>query len=255
TGVTKRTLHYYDRVGLLKPSRKTEAGHRWYTHTDLLRLQQILTFKWIGFDLKQIKALLTQPDYDLLQSLRGQLHAVEGQITRLEAARDALAETIDRIDAEEAASDLDPALVNTIIQGVLRGDQADTLWQFYSNEAQAGLQTRWIALSPEEQQAAEQDWVDLFAGFAAKQHLPADHPEVQALAAQMQHLIDAFTGGDPEVEDGLRKLSEAAQAGALPNASVSRTAHWRVEDDLRDYIECARRIYLSRANRRPDQSP
>ena len=54
-GVTVRTLQYYDRIDLLKPSDSTEGGHRLYQRSDLLRLQQILTLKWMGFKLDQIK--------------------------------------------------------------------------------------------------------------------------------------------------------------------------------------------------------
>ena len=55
TGVTVRTLHHYDRLGLLKPSGRTAAGYRLYGERDFARLQQIITLKFIGFPLNQIK--------------------------------------------------------------------------------------------------------------------------------------------------------------------------------------------------------
>src|SRR5579871_1526984 len=64
--VTERTLRYYDKVGLLSPSGYTEAGYRLYTHEDLLRLQQILALKFLGFSLAEIKAYL-QVDPVVLQ--------------------------------------------------------------------------------------------------------------------------------------------------------------------------------------------
>ena len=54
TGVTVRTLHHYDRLGLLKPSRYTRAGYRLYSERDLSRLEQIVALKFIGFSLKEI---------------------------------------------------------------------------------------------------------------------------------------------------------------------------------------------------------
>ena len=69
SGVTVRTLQYYDRIELLKPSNTTEGGHRLYRRHDLLRLQQILTLKWMGFKLDQIKDLLDSPRYDLRTAL------------------------------------------------------------------------------------------------------------------------------------------------------------------------------------------
>jgi DNA-binding transcriptional MerR regulator len=57
-GITVRTLHHYDRLGLLKPSGRTEAGYRLYGERDFVRLQQIVTLKFIGLPLRQIKDLL-----------------------------------------------------------------------------------------------------------------------------------------------------------------------------------------------------
>ena len=53
-GVTIRTLHHYDRLGLLKPSRRTEAGYRLYSESDLVRLEQIIVLKFLGLPLKRI---------------------------------------------------------------------------------------------------------------------------------------------------------------------------------------------------------
>src|SRR5256885_10285045 len=72
TGVTVRTLHHYDRLGLLKPSRYTQAGYRLYSERDLARLQQIVTLKFIGLSLKQIKGILSQKSFDLATALRAQ---------------------------------------------------------------------------------------------------------------------------------------------------------------------------------------
>ena len=62
-GVTVRTLHHYDRIGLLKPSSHTGAGYRLYRKQDLVRLQQIVTLKFIGFPLSQIKKLLNRNSF------------------------------------------------------------------------------------------------------------------------------------------------------------------------------------------------
>ena len=63
TGITARTLHYYDEIGLLKPSIVTETKYRLYTEDDLSRLQEILFFREVGFALKEIKDLLHSPYY------------------------------------------------------------------------------------------------------------------------------------------------------------------------------------------------
>ncbi len=64
TGVTVRTLHYYDEIGLLKPSKVTESGYRLYSNADLERLQQILFFRELDFPLRDIREILLDPAYD-----------------------------------------------------------------------------------------------------------------------------------------------------------------------------------------------
>ena len=68
-GVSVRTLHHYDHVGLLKPSARTAAGYRQYGEADLLRLQQILFFRELDFPLTDIQAILDQPGFDQVKAL------------------------------------------------------------------------------------------------------------------------------------------------------------------------------------------
>ncbi|WP_341250232.1 MerR family transcriptional regulator [Euzebya pacifica] len=71
-GVTVRTLHHYDEIGLLRPSGRTPAGYRLYDHDDLLRLQQIMFWRELGFTLAEIASALDDPDYDRAEALRDQ---------------------------------------------------------------------------------------------------------------------------------------------------------------------------------------
>ena len=73
TGVSIRTLQYYDRIGLLCPSSRTEAGYRLYADADLDRLQQILLFRELEFPLKQIREILDSPGYDRNKALEQQI--------------------------------------------------------------------------------------------------------------------------------------------------------------------------------------
>ena len=83
TGVTGRTLRYYDEIGLLKPSVVTEKRYRFYTEEDLYRLQEILFFREIGFALKEIKKLLDTPGYNRREALEKQLAILEAQQERI----------------------------------------------------------------------------------------------------------------------------------------------------------------------------
>lgn len=70
SGVSVRTLHYYDQIGLLKPQQIGENGYRYYTQEDLQTLQQILFFRELEFPLKEIVRILHQPDFDRQRALQ-----------------------------------------------------------------------------------------------------------------------------------------------------------------------------------------
>ena len=74
-GVSVRTLHHYDRIGLLKPAERSEKNYRYYGEEELLRLQQILFYKELDFPLKEIAEILNDPDFDLVKAL--EFHQVE----------------------------------------------------------------------------------------------------------------------------------------------------------------------------------
>ena len=73
SGVSVRTLHHYDEIGLLSP-KKQENGYRYYSDEELSQLQTILYYKYLGFSLKEIKSLMTQNEDDLLPHLKHQLN-------------------------------------------------------------------------------------------------------------------------------------------------------------------------------------
>ncbi len=77
TGVSVRTLHHYDAIGLLKPARTTDAGYRLYDDAALKRLQNILIFRELQFPLKEIKAILDSPEFDPKEALEQQIGLLE----------------------------------------------------------------------------------------------------------------------------------------------------------------------------------
>jgi DNA-binding transcriptional MerR regulator len=101
SGVSIRALHHYDAIGLLVPTGRTEAGYRLYTDADLLRLQQILIQRELGFPLDEIKRSLDDPRFDQRQAL------VE-QRRRLEAKAQALGDMLRAVDAALAVVGHDP---------------------------------------------------------------------------------------------------------------------------------------------------
>lgn len=91
-GVSIRTLRYYDKIDLLNPIERAESNYRYYGKDELYRLQQILFFKELDFELKKIKKLLDDPDFDQLKALTFQRKQVLNRKERL----DKLLVTIDK---------------------------------------------------------------------------------------------------------------------------------------------------------------
>lgn len=83
TGVTVRTLHHYDAVGLLKPAKVTQAGYRLYDEATLERLQSILLFRELQFPLSEIKEILDSPQFDREEAIAEQIHLLEMQRERI----------------------------------------------------------------------------------------------------------------------------------------------------------------------------
>lgn len=84
TGISVRTLHYYDEIDLLKPTKITDAGYRLYDDTALERLHSILLFRELQFPLKEIKAILDHADFDIKTALKEQIMLLELQRNRLD---------------------------------------------------------------------------------------------------------------------------------------------------------------------------
>jgi DNA-binding transcriptional MerR regulator len=82
-GVSVRTLHLYDQIGLLKPAIRTEARYRMYGEKQLLRLQQILFYKELDFSLEEIGQMLDMPEFDMLQALEQHKTALQSRYNRL----------------------------------------------------------------------------------------------------------------------------------------------------------------------------
>lgn len=82
-GVSVRTLHHWDEVGLVTPSERTAAGYRVYTTPDIERLHRVLTYREVGFSLRQIGTLLDDPDADAMAHLRRQRRLIDERIARL----------------------------------------------------------------------------------------------------------------------------------------------------------------------------
>ena len=105
SGVTTRTLRWYDQIGLLKPSRVAESGYRYYGGAEVDRLQDILYYRALGVELARIKECLDDPSFDRLAALRNHLDALEAERERLEQLIRSVKDTIGAEERNEIMSD------------------------------------------------------------------------------------------------------------------------------------------------------
>jgi len=105
SGVTTRTLRWYDEIGLLAPSRVAESGYRYYGDGEVDRLQDILYYRTLGMELAGIRAMLDDPSYDRMKALRNHLEGLKGRRDELERVIASVEETIRAQERNEIMSD------------------------------------------------------------------------------------------------------------------------------------------------------
>lgn len=201
-GVTVRALHHYDRLGLLKPSGRTNAGYRVYSDRDFARLEQIVALKFIGFPLFQIRDILRRKDTDLSAALRHQRQVLAEKRDHLDRAVKAI-ERAEKVVSSGGKPDWEP--FRKVIEVIQMQTRKDWMAKYYTEEQLAGLRQRW---TPEVQAEADQGWAALAKdteAAIARGEQPASETGLK-LAARRRKLLEMFTGGDPGVADSLRKL-------------------------------------------------
>jgi MerR family transcriptional regulator, thiopeptide resistance regulator len=197
TGVSVRTLHYYDEIGLLQPSRFTESKHRVYGCQELSRLQQIKSLRELGFSLDEIRSCLGTPDFSPSKVLSlhvGRLKAQIQQQTHLVALLEMLGASFlagetTRADDFIAAIEAMTMLDNT----------------FAPNELQE-IRDRGQKLGAEHIREVEAEWPKLIGQVRAAMLQGTDpaNERVRPLALRWQHLVREFTGGNASIEQKLR---------------------------------------------------
>lgn len=181
TGVSVRTLRYYDEIGLLHPSKRTEAGYRLYTDSDLERLGQILLFRELQFSLKEIKDIMTRPDYNKTKAL-------EKQIELLTLKKDHIENLI------TLARGIKMIGVNAVDFNAYGTRKIDDY--FASAKGSWGNTPQFMEFEQKDKGRTEQeqellikDMMSIFGEFAELKDGSADSEEAQALVVKLQNFI------------------------------------------------------------------
>ena len=175
-GVSKRTLHYYDQIGLLPPAEIGENRYRYYGEQAMLHLQQILFYRELGFSLEQIKTILHQPGFDLLQALEGHKQALLQQVERTNCLIDTVEQTMKHIRGEIKMSQQDFYKGFDEEQQKRYEEQARQRW---GAEQVNESSRRWNANTPEQKNAILTELHEITSGIATNMERGLDSPDVQ----------------------------------------------------------------------------
>lgn len=211
-GITVRTLHHFDEIGLLRPAERSPTGHRLYTSADVRRLYQVLALRDLGMPLTDIAATLDHDADDLQLPVQRQLEQVDRRIGALQQLRRRL---VAILQAMKQAGD--PS-VDLLIQAMEAMMQA----KYFTPEQLARLRERHNEVGQDAFSRWQQQWAEL--NDEARAHVargtdPSD-ASVQTLAQRWTDLMDDMTGGDRRILSAMYakldgKGPEAATLGVV----------------------------------------
>ena len=229
-GVTVRTLHHYDEIGLLSPQGRTEAGYRLYGAADLARLQQILFYRRLGIDLAEIGRIIDDPGFDRVEALRRLRVEMTGEAARVGALLDTLDRTIDAAERGVAMTAEEMLEVFGEFDPADHEAEAQARWP----DAFAESTRRTSQYTREDWQRQGERWQALVEALATSKRGGAapDSEEAMDLAEQHRlHISKWFYDCSHEVHRGL---------GQMYVADERFTAHWDdVEPGLAAYAAAA----------------
>ena len=206
-GITVRTLHHYDRIGLLSPSARTPAGYRRYAPADLDRLHQVLLYRELGFPLEEIATLLDDPDADPEAHLRRQhrmlrdrLERTEAMVAAVEKEMEARSMGIGLTPEErfEVFGDTDPAQYAE--EAEQRWGETDA-WKESRQRTRGYSKEDWLRIKAESEEIERRLVATLRSGAAADSAEAMD-----AVEAHRQHISRWFYDCSPEMHAGLGRM-------------------------------------------------
>lgn len=195
TGVTVRTLDYYDEIRLIVPSSKTNGGHRLYSDDDVLKLERVLAMKYMGFSLEHIKNILEQSSTTWQEAVQEQLDYVRRERERLQTLEEALLGVSYSIDFEGEAN---WSVIFQIIQLYQQGS-SNILQPYheYLNEEDIKKITDMNPAQMKEEDARE--WLQIIRSIKQNLHLSPDSKEALQLGERWSKQAEKMFGTDEQL--------------------------------------------------------
>src|SRR5215208_1255234 len=188
-GVTPRTLHHYDAIGLLKPSRLGDNGYRYYGEESVLRLQQILFYRELGIPLEDIKNIMGRHDFDVLGALQSHKDALKKQVTRLNRLITTVDNTINHLKGNTIMSD------KAYFEGFSEEEQekyAAEAEQMYDPETVRESNRKWKSYSAAKKESIMAEGKAIYMEMIAAMPKGAASKDVQAIIERWRKHMDYF---------------------------------------------------------------
>ena len=188
-GVTPRTLHHYDEIGLLKPSRVGENGYRYYGEESVLRLQQILFYRELGMPLEDIKKIMGRRDFDVLGALYSHKEALQKQVLRLNRLITTVDNTIHHLKGTTIMSE------KGLFEGFSEEQQeeyAAEAEKMYDPETVRESNRKWKAYSAAKKESILAEGNAIYTDMIAAMPKGAGSQEVQAIVERWRRHMDYF---------------------------------------------------------------
>ena len=200
TGISVRTLHHYDAIGLLHPTAVTKAGYRMYDDAALCRLQSILLFRELEFPLKEIKTMLDSPSFDPSEALAQQIHLLELQRRHIDELISFAREIQEKGVKPMAFHAFDNKDLEQYKAEVKERWGETRAYQEYEQKQRDG----------QDFAAGTAQLMGAFAKLGSMKELTPDNPQVQEQVGVLQRVItENFYTCTPEILSGLGEMYTA----------------------------------------------
>lgn len=229
TGVTVRTLDYYDEIGLIKPSSKTDGGHRLYNEDDVMRLERILALKYMGFTLEQIKEILKNSTATWHQSIQQQLELVKREQKRLNTLEKALLGVSHSLEFEK---EVNWSIIFGIIQ-MFHQDQ-EVIFQQYNEYLDEEEIKKIMDIDAQMTEEDIKEWLKVIGDIKHNLDIdPASEKAVQ-LAKNWLNQVEKMFGNDEELLEDMREALQNLKEGI---------AFYPMDKDVIDFLE---RVFIAK---------
>jgi DNA-binding transcriptional MerR regulator len=232
-GVSVRTLHHYDHIGLLEPLARTAAGYRLYGEKELLRLQQILFFKELDLPLSEVRNILDDPGFDQVRALQAHRRMLESRLERLAQLLKTIDRTIEKLKEDDMTM-TDEELYEGFSKEQIERYKREAR-EMYDPALVEESERRVGKMSKAQWEAIKLEGDEVTRGIAALMDREPGDPEVQALIARHHAWIEHFYPASAEVYRGLGQ--------GYASHPDFRAFYDRYRPDLADFMAAAMACY------------